>query len=400
MTRALHWLEQARSAPGPVAETLLRASDPEEARLAAFALRRVGAVAELGRAAGAEEPGVRAAVLDVLEAMPEATGVLEERLDDEPAPWLQRRLARALLAREPGRAPVLALDARGPVRAAALTARPEVSRPEHLDDVLPEVAWWAAVSRVRAPDPAWAEALRAASGHRDAFVGAQIVRALRAIGVAVDGPDLDRVPLDLEGVRALDDRRVEDVQRAALCLGFADAEPALLGALGRLAASSEDIATEAIVKATRHPVEGVARTAVRALDGRVGAAVWQAYADRVARAPDPELQVDAVWTVARRREPEAQELVVRWASGASGPVREAAVDGLLARVQKTRQARDAAARDVLVRRLVDGSVRERRDAARALGRFHGDADVVATLRGVRDDPAIAEDIAASLKRLS
>ena len=423
MARAMIWLDRAKQDPEAVVEALLAMQAPDEARLAAFALQRAGHGEALDRGTRASSPLVRAAVVDVL-ATAGRPATLEVRLAEEPEGWLRVRLAAAL-ARDPRRLPALIAHADPGVRVVALDAARRADRVEPgLDEAAdeaareatPALAWLGCVLLRTLEDPAGIDALERACRHPDPFVAVQAARGLRLHGlsapVEIRGLD-EAVPVDLDGVRALDDQDPADVRIAALALLHSTDDHALQAAIGRLAAAPEalpgagslgldavkdDLALSAIVAGCAHPLPAIQRIATRALDGHAGPAVWQAYTDRMDAESDPEERARVAWTVARRREHAALPLLVAWADDPDPVVVHAAVEGLRARVRKTARSRTDAVREVLLRRLQDAEDATRALAAEALGRFKDDA-VRAALHQALDDAAIAETARRSLQRL-
>jgi hypothetical protein len=296
-------------------------------------------------------PRVRAAVLDAMSAGP--ISALLAYAESEPGDWLARRAVQSALRLDRAGLPALAHHHRAPFRAAAaaeLRRRAAWSEadldPNDADD---EVAWTALVARRRRGEE------RPKVLDRGLFLAAQSSRP-----VQVDGPD------DLESIRALDDQRPEHILLVVSALTTLDEELALLAAIGRLAASSLDVATEALVDATRHPLEGVRAAATRALDGRTGARVWDAYRHRARYSPDPDVRESVVWTIGRRNEPEGLDLLVDWAD--VGDLQEAAAEALLARVKRSVRFRTPAVRAALDR-LAAGTEKASHYAHEALARF-------------------------------
>jgi len=383
MARALAWIRTARSGAEGVAqvEAALRlADDAEEARLMALALARVDALEALARVL---EAGTDAARDAVVEALPTASGSVGEvalaAARDEASPWRRRRLAA--LAAQQG-ADVRGLwDPDAPLVCAALLEHltPEAARgwSERLEAAVQhgdaEVAWRAVVHLGHAGDLGVGGVLEEALEHDSPFVRAQAARALVRLGLVptVEIPGLWRedVPLDLAGVRALDDTVPHDVERAALALGLAEDVDALLAAVGRLAASDTEAATTALLGGTDHPVPTVRAAALRALDGRTGEAVWRAYDRRVRLDPDPAVRTGAVWTVTRRRELEALPWIIRWADHDDPAIHVAAVEGLAVRVRRTARSRTAQVRAALERARDRGEAAARQAVEAALGRL-------------------------------
>lgn len=379
------WLDEARRGAAGVSAVVAALGDAPEgdsARLAALALARVEAHDALAQLLAHPTRVVRVAAIDALRTArsTKAGSVLLSGLQGEPEPWLRRRRAEAGLAI--GGAPELAWKAEDwGVRAAVLAYLqgrsvddswwPSVEPCAESTDA--EAAWRACALLADRTEDAPAALFDAALDHDSAFVVAQAARALVLRGLAppADVPGLyrDDVPLDLEGLRALDDADAEDLDRAACALMLATDEHALIAAIGRLARGEEERWTRALAQACAHPAPRVRAAAVRGLDGKNSPAVWAAYDDRVRRDPDPDQRSAVVWTVGRRRELEGLTWLVRWWELPAAGVRVAVVEALAARVRKTSRARTTEVRAVLDAAVASGLESVSGPAAEALARF-------------------------------
>lgn len=380
----LRWMRRAREGEAGIAEVRDRLHDEEDAEAArplALALSRAGAVSALGVVLQSGGAAARVAALEALETVSsvEAGMVALRGHDEEPDAWLRRR--RVALAVSRGVEVEDAWNAEDPGVCAVLLAA-DVVDDQHVEYALEraaagsgrlwdEVAWWACVRA--GGELGVASLLEAAGEHPNVFVVAQAARALRALGLApafdVEGLWREDVPLDLEGVRALDDQVPADVERAVIALRLARERDALLAAVGRLAGSALEPATTALVDGTTHPRPEVRAAAVRGLDGRTGPAVWAAYDAWVRQEPDPERRVSVVWTVARRREAQALDALLPWVDVEDRGVRLAVAEGLSERVRKRRRDRTGAARAALERLVAQADPVVTAAAQRGLARF-------------------------------
>ncbi|MFK7929884.1 MAG: HEAT repeat domain-containing protein [Myxococcota bacterium] len=342
-----------------VVDVLLAATSDDEARLAALALARSSAIGALALALRSGPLGVRQAAASALATCrgPDVIEVVLGGLDMESEPWLRRERARAGLS---AGATALRLWQTKDVhaRAVAVASLGEAGdSPEWIDRLAfalesesTELVWWAAATLRAHTGEVPASAFDALLEHKSAFVVAQAALALSARGLApaADVPGLwqDDVPRSLDEVRSLDDADPADVARAALCLGLACQIDALIAAVGRLAASSLPVATQALSAGAAHPVPKIRAAAVKGLSGKSGALVWAAYEDRVRLDPDPRLRQQIIWSLGRRREPEAVDALVRWFGMDLGP-KSAITEALCARVRKASSARSPEVRRVL-----------------------------------------------------
>ncbi|TVQ90272.1 MAG: hypothetical protein EA397_13015 [Deltaproteobacteria bacterium] len=394
MSETLRWLERARISPEAVRDALWTLRDPEQARMAALALRAVGpaGAGALAEALEVPEARVRAVVIETAALLPSLTAALADRVDQEPLPWLRRALVRAVAPRSPARARAWSCAPDLTVRAEALRACPkdEASaslaaaalreldpggRADPADRVVRvvrvEVAWHACTILAVYPVADTAEILRSLSRSPNPFLASQAALALVAGGGRA-APSMGRlfdpaVPSDLQGMTKLRDEDPRDLELAEIGL-LRGAEPLLLrAALGRL--SSSPATSAAIAAALSHPLPEVRKLALTALDRRRDDPVWEAYERMEAEEPEPELREALLWTLGRRSEPPSLRPLIRAACRERSPSREVAIQALLARVKRTARARTQEAGEALVSRLRDGSLRERGLAAEALGRF-------------------------------
>lgn len=421
MTETLQWLERARASPAEVRDSLRISTDPEQARMAALALRAAGpgGARALIEALDAADPRVRAVVIEAAALLPEATSALAERVEVEDRSWLRRALVRVVGPRDPHRALAWIDDPDSSVRAEALRAAPRDSAaseraalvlravdPTALEVacarfVAMEIAWHACTILAASPiEGAVPELLRLCLA-TDPFVAAQAAQALFAAGREVERPDLrlgdPAVPTDLAGLRQLRDDVAADLELAEVVLLRTSDPLVLRAALGRLAGSSRT--TPALAKALAHPLDEVRKLALTSLDRRQSAQVWSAYLHMEEVEPEPDLREALLWTLGRRSEPESLAPLVAAAHRPSSASREIAVEALLARVKRSGRARIPSTAEALIARLGDGTERERLHAAEALGRFTDPATAEALrLVAERADGPLLLKIQESLAR--